>query len=42
MLSSPQVLSSPNILIECTSFEMLCTSVSKHHGHDMLGLRLSC
>jgi hypothetical protein len=32
-------LRTPNILIECTSFQMLCTVLSKHHGLGMLGLR---
>jgi hypothetical protein len=37
----PQVLRTPSILIECTSFQRLCTDLSKRYGHDMLGLRLS-
>jgi hypothetical protein len=30
------------ILIECTSFQRLYTGLSKHSGHGMRGLRLSC
>jgi hypothetical protein len=37
----PQVLRMPNILIEYTSFQRLCTGLSKHCGHDMLSLILS-
>jgi hypothetical protein len=38
----PQVLRVPNIQIECTSFQRLCTVLSKHHGLGMLGLRHFC
>jgi hypothetical protein len=38
----PQVLRTPSILIERTSFQRLCTSLSKRHRHDMIGLKLSC
>jgi hypothetical protein len=37
----PQVLTTPNILIECRSRQRLCTGLSKHRGHGMLGLKLS-
>jgi hypothetical protein len=33
----PQVSRTPNILVECTSFQRLCTCLSKHHGHGMIG-----
>jgi hypothetical protein len=42
MLGSPQVLRTPNNLIKCTSFQRLCTGLSKRRGHGMLGLKLSC
>jgi hypothetical protein len=42
MLVSPQVLRVPNAQIECTSFQMLCTSLSKRRRHGMLGLRHFC
>jgi hypothetical protein len=35
----PQVLRIPNTQIECISFQMFCTDLSKHRGLDMLGLR---
>jgi hypothetical protein len=38
----PPSFENSNILIECTSFRRLCTTLSKLHGHGMLGLRLSC
>jgi hypothetical protein len=38
----PQVSRITNILIECTSFQILCTGLSKHRGHDMLGLKHFC
>jgi hypothetical protein len=38
----PQVSRTSCILIECTSFERLCTDLSKHCEHDILGLKLSC
>jgi hypothetical protein len=38
----PQVLRTPSIIIECTSFQMFCTDLSKRHGYGMLGLRASC
>jgi hypothetical protein len=41
MLGSPQVSRTPNILIEYTRFQRLCTGLSKHHVHGMLGLKLS-
>jgi hypothetical protein len=37
----PQVSRTPNILIECTSFQRVYTGLSKHRGHSMLGLKLS-
>jgi hypothetical protein len=37
----PQVSRIPNILIECTSFQRLCTGLSKCCGLGMLGLRPS-
>jgi hypothetical protein len=36
------VLRTPSIQIECTSFQRLCTDLSKRHGYGMLGLKLSC
>jgi hypothetical protein len=39
MLGSPKVLSVPNTQIECTSFQRLCTGLSKRRGLGMLGLR---
>jgi hypothetical protein len=36
-----QVSKTSSILIECTSFQRLCTGLSKCHGHGILGLRLS-
>jgi hypothetical protein len=39
MLRSPQVLRVLNTQIECTSFQKLCTSLSKRRGLGMLGLR---
>jgi hypothetical protein len=42
MLGNPQVVRTPSILIECTSFQKLCMGLSKRIGHDMLGLKLSC
>jgi hypothetical protein len=38
----PQVSRTPSILIECTSSQKLCTGLSKHRGHGILGLKLSC
>jgi hypothetical protein len=38
----PQILRTPSILIECTSFQRLCMSLSKHRGHGMRGLRCFC
>jgi hypothetical protein len=38
----PQVLRTPSILMECTSFQKLCTGLSKHREHSMLDLKLSC
>jgi hypothetical protein len=40
--SSPQVSRTPSFLMECTSFQRLCTGLSKHCGHGMLGLKSSC
>jgi hypothetical protein len=37
MLGSPQVSSIPNTQIECTSFQRLCTGLSRRHGLGMLG-----
>jgi hypothetical protein len=37
----PLGFETPSILIECTSFQRLCTDLSKHREHGMLGLRLS-
>jgi hypothetical protein len=34
-----QVSRVPNTQIECTSLQRLCTSLSKHRGLSMLGLR---
>jgi hypothetical protein len=42
MLGSPQVLRTPNFLIECTSFQSLCMGLSKHRGLGMLGLICFC
>jgi hypothetical protein len=39
MLGSPQVLRTPGILMECTSFQKLCTGLSKRRRLGMLGLR---
>jgi hypothetical protein len=39
MLGSPQVWRVPNTQIECTSFQMLCTGLSKRRRLGMLGLR---
>jgi hypothetical protein len=33
LLGSPQVLRTPSVLIECTSFQRLCTRLSKCRGH---------
>jgi hypothetical protein len=41
-VSSLQILRTPSILIECTRFQRLCTSLSKRCEHGMLGLRLFC
>jgi hypothetical protein len=38
----PLILRTPTILIECTSFQRLCTGLSNCHGHGMLGLKISC
>jgi hypothetical protein len=37
----PYVSRTPNILIECTSFQRLCMGLSKRRGLGMLGLRHS-
>jgi hypothetical protein len=42
MLDSPQVSRVPNTQIECTSFQRLCTSLSRHRGFGILGLRCFC
>jgi hypothetical protein len=42
MLGSPQVSRVPNTQIECTSFQRLCTGLSKRHGLGMLGFRRFC
>jgi hypothetical protein len=42
VLDSPQVLRILNILIECTSFQMLCMGLSKRRELGMLGLRRFC
>jgi hypothetical protein len=42
MLGNPQVLRTPNILMECISSQKLCMGLRKCHGHGMLGLKLSC
>jgi hypothetical protein len=42
MLGSPQVSRVPNTQIECTSFQRLCTGLSKRRGLGMLGLRRFC
>jgi hypothetical protein len=39
LVRQPQVLKTPNILIECTSFQRLCMGLSKRCGFGMLGLR---
>jgi hypothetical protein len=39
LLFSPQVSRTPNILLECTSFERLCTGLSKRRRLGMLALR---
>jgi hypothetical protein len=41
-VNSPQVLRVPNIQIKCTSFQRLCTGLSKRCGLGMLGLRRFC
>jgi hypothetical protein len=41
-VDSPQVLRTPCILIECTSYQTLCTGLSKRRGLGMLGLRHFC
>jgi hypothetical protein len=38
----PSGFENSKYLIECTSFQRLCTGLSKRRGHDMLGLKLSC
>jgi hypothetical protein len=38
----PQVSRVPNTQIKCTSFQRLCTNLSKRHGLGMLGLRHFC
>jgi hypothetical protein len=35
LLGSPQVSRTSNILIECTSFQRLCTGLRKRHGHGI-------
>jgi hypothetical protein len=42
MLDNPQVSRVSNIQIECTSFQRLCTGLSKRRGLGMLGLRRFC
>jgi hypothetical protein len=42
MLGSPQVSRIQSAQIECTSFQRLCTGLSKRHGFGMLGLRYFC
>jgi hypothetical protein len=42
MLGSSQLLRTPGILIEYTSFSRLCTGLNKRRGLDMLGLRRFC
>jgi hypothetical protein len=39
MLGSPRVSRVPNTQIECTSFQMCCTGLSKRREFGMLGLR---
>jgi hypothetical protein len=39
LLGRPQVLRTPNILIECTSFQRLYTGLRMHRGLDTPGLR---
>jgi hypothetical protein len=41
-VKKPQVSRTPSIPIECTSFQRLCTGLSKRHGLGMLGLRRFC
>jgi hypothetical protein len=38
----PPGFKNPSILIDCTSFQKLCTGLSKLHRHGMIGLKLSC
>jgi hypothetical protein len=42
MLGSPQVSRVLNTQTECTSFQRLCTGLSKRRGLGMLGLRHFC
>jgi hypothetical protein len=42
MFGSPQILRTLSILIEYTSFQRLCTGLSKRHRLDMLDLRHFC
>jgi hypothetical protein len=42
LVRQPQVSRTLNILIECTSFQRLCTGLNKRRWLGMLGLRLSC
>jgi hypothetical protein len=42
MLDIPQVLRTLSIPIEYTSFQRLCTGLSKRHGLGMLGLKCFC
>jgi hypothetical protein len=42
MLGSTQISKTPSILIECTSFQILCTVLSKRRGLGMLVLRRFC
>jgi hypothetical protein len=42
MLGSPQVLRVSNTQIECTTFQRLCTGLSKRRGLSILGLRHFC
>jgi hypothetical protein len=41
-IRQPPGFETPSILIECISFQKLSTGLSKHHRHDMVGLKLSC
>jgi hypothetical protein len=41
-VKQPLGFETPSIPIECTSFQMLCTGLSKRRRHGMLGLKHSC